>query len=89
VGMILTAVFATTGGLITGSTDLFVKHLIGLVIVCSFTFIGSFLLLKLTNLIIPLRVKEEDEEIGLDLSQHNETIYDGDMFPKKAFSEAV
>lgn len=84
VGMILTAVFATSGGLITGATDLFLKHLLALVIVCTFTFVGSYLILKLTNLIIPLRVKEEDEEAGLDLSQHNETIYDGDMFPERA-----
>ena len=35
---------------------------------------GSYLLYKLTNAIIPLRVTEEQEEIGLDLSQHGESL---------------
>lgn len=83
VGMILTAVFAKEGGLATtGSPDLFLKHLLALVIVAAFTFFGSYLLLKVTNVIIPLRVKEEDEEIGLDLSQHHETVFDGELFRK-------
>jgi Amt family ammonium transporter len=38
-----------------------------------FTFGGSYLLLKLTHLISPLRVLPEHEWMGLDMSQHNET----------------
>lgn len=72
VGMIATAVFATDGGLITGETDLFVKHLLALVIVIAFTFVGSYVLYVITNAIIPMRVSEHQEEEGLDLSQHNE-----------------
>jgi len=76
VGMVLTAVFATEGGLATtGSADLLLKHLLALVIVSGFTFGGSFALLKLTNAIIPLRVKPVDEAMGLDLSQHNESVF--------------
>ncbi|MCF8463457.1 MAG: ammonium transporter [Flavobacteriales bacterium] len=72
VGMILTGVFALDGGLITGETTLFLNHMLALVIVCAFTFGGSYLLYYITNAIIPLRVSEEAEEIGLDLTQHNE-----------------
>lgn len=72
VGMIATAIFATDGGLITGETDLFVKHILALVIVCVFTFGGSYLLYLITNAIIPMRVNEQQEEQGLDISQHNE-----------------
>jgi Amt family ammonium transporter len=43
VGMILTAVFALDGGLITGETSLFLNHLLALVIVGTFTFFGSYL----------------------------------------------
>jgi Amt family ammonium transporter len=35
---------------------------------------GSYLLYTLTDLIIPLRVSEEQEAIGLDLSQHGEVM---------------
>jgi len=72
VGMILTAVFALDGGLITGEATLFLNHLLALVIVCVFTFGGSYLLYFVTDKIIPLRVSEEAEEIGLDLTQHDE-----------------
>ncbi len=40
----------------------------------SFTFFGAYFLFKVTNFIIPLRVSEENEHIGLDLSQHDETL---------------
>jgi ammonium transporter, Amt family len=43
-------------------------------LVAAFTFFGSLLLYKLTNTIIPLRVSEESEAIGLDLSQHDEKL---------------
>ena len=38
----------------------------------AFSFVGSFLLFKLTDWILPLRVTPEQEAIGLDLSQHGE-----------------
>lgn len=72
VGMILTAVFALDGGLITGELTLFMNHMLALVIVGAFTFGGSYLLYYITNAIIPLRVSEEAEEQGLDITQHDE-----------------
>ena len=83
VGMVLTGVFAnvaintanTTGnGLFYGEIKLFSMHMTALVIVVAFSFCGSYLLLMLTNKISPLRVTEEEERIGLDLSQHEEKI---------------
>ncbi len=75
-GMILTAVFATEGGkgIITGEWNLFIQHMIALAIVIPFAFGGSYLMFKLTALITPLRVDEEAEAEGLDISQHDETI---------------
>jgi Amt family ammonium transporter len=82
-GMLLTGIFAnvavnlanTTGnGLAYGETKLFFAHLIALGAVVVFSFVGSYILLILTNLISPLRVHEEEEKIGLDLSQHEEKI---------------
>ena len=75
-GMLLTAVFATEGGkgIITGEWNLMFQHLIALGIVLPFTFFGSYLMFKITNFITPLRVDEESELEGLDISQHDETI---------------
>ncbi|MGY6562154.1 MAG: ammonium transporter [Luteibaculaceae bacterium] len=72
-GMLLTAVFAEEGGLITGEIDLFVKHLLALGIVSVYTFAGALLLYKVTEFIVPLRVSEDQEYEGLDLSQHKES----------------
>jgi Amt family ammonium transporter len=80
VGMIATGIFAQDVGLITGKTTTFLYHLLALVIVSAFTFIGSFILYKVTDLIIPLRVTEEQERLGLDLSQHGETALGADLF---------
>jgi Amt family ammonium transporter len=74
VGMILTAVFAKDGGLITGSTTLFWHHMGALAFISVFTFGGSFLLYKFTNLLIPIRVNAVHEADGLDMSQHGETV---------------
>jgi ammonium transporter, Amt family len=46
--------------------------MMALVLVAIFTFGGAYLLFKFTDLIIPLRVTEESEELGLDVSQHGE-----------------
>ena len=73
-GMIATGIFAKNGGLITGSTDLFFKHLLALLIVGTFTFGGSYLIYKFIDLFLPLRVGEKAEEKGLDITQHSESV---------------
>ncbi|MDX2286837.1 MAG: ammonium transporter [Bacteroidia bacterium] len=88
VGMLMTGIFATPAvnaalapegaepikGLFYGGVGLFVSHLIALVAVSAFAFLGSFAILKLTDLISPLRVPASEETDGLDLSQHDESI---------------
>ena len=49
-------------------------------LVSVFAFVGSLILYKLTDLIIPLRVTSEQEEEGLDLSQHGESALGADVF---------
>ncbi len=73
-GMILTAALAhgENASLLHGGWGVFVHHMIALVFVSAFTFLGAFLLYKITDAIIPLRVSKESEEQGLDLSQHGE-----------------
>jgi Amt family ammonium transporter len=72
VGMVLTGVLAREVGLFWGQTATFVAHMAALVIVSGYSFLGSMAIYKLTDLIIPLRVTEEEERVGLDLSQHGE-----------------
>ena len=82
VGMILTGVFAhphinsivTTKGLIFGETGLFLAHFVALIAVSAFAFGGSWMLLKITNMISPLRVSVDEEAEGLDWSQHGEKL---------------
>lgn len=73
VGMILTAVFAEEVGLIHGETETFMWHIIALVLVAFFTFGGSLILYWIVNKFISMRVREDQEERGLDASQHGET----------------
>jgi ammonium transporter, Amt family len=80
-GMLFTGIFATktvnsvgANGLFYGETTLFTNHLIALVVVSLFAFVGSYALLFITDKIVPLRVSEEDEKLGLDISQHDESL---------------
>jgi Amt family ammonium transporter len=83
VGMLLTGVFASKAvnpvvgdnqGLIFGTPTLFINQLIALVAVSIFAFVGSYILFFIVNKITPLRVTEEKEELGLDISQHGEYL---------------
>ncbi|HEX4346490.1 MAG TPA: ammonium transporter [Vicinamibacterales bacterium] len=74
VGMIMTGIFAHDVGLVHGSATTFLHHLAALVFVVAFVGIGSFVLYKVTNAIIPLRVSSDEEEAGLDVSQHGEVM---------------
>ena len=73
-GMVLTAVFATEGGLITGSYELFQTHLVTLVIISVTVFLLSYALFWITDKLVPIRVDEVQEEQGLDFSQHAESL---------------
>jgi Amt family ammonium transporter len=79
VGMILTGVFATKAvngagndGLFYGNAEFFFTQLKAMGISVVYSFVVSFIIFKFINLIQPLRVSEEEEEIGLDASQHDE-----------------
>ncbi|WP_462219384.1 ammonium transporter [Ferruginibacter sp.] len=86
VGMILTGVFATKNvntagadGLLYGGTAFFLTQLKGLAIVVAYSFTVSFAIFKFINFILPIRVSQEDELLGLDASQHNENYTQGTL----------
>jgi Amt family ammonium transporter len=88
VGAILTGVFArasviagtstnvdmTKGGLIDGHPEQILTQLYGIGIVIVFDAVVSFVLLKVIDLVIGLRVDEETEIEGLDLALHGEVV---------------
>ena len=84
VGMLLTGVFASkqvnasgNDGLLYGNLHFFLIQCKALVIVALYSFSLSWLIFKFINLILPIRVSSNDEEIGLDTSQHNEKYFQG------------
>ena len=90
VGMVLTGIFASKSvnpagadGLINGGTIFFITQLKGLAIVVFYSFTVSFAIFKLINFIQPIRVSSEEEELGLDASQHNENYSQGTLLVKK------
>jgi Amt family ammonium transporter len=82
-GIILTGVFASNvvnpivgdnQGLIFGDTTLFLIQLKALFMVSIFAFSTSYALFFIVNRITPLRVSEDKEELGLDITQHGEFL---------------
>ncbi|MDQ2683153.1 MAG: ammonia channel protein, partial [Chloroflexota bacterium] len=58
-----------------GGLDLMGKQIVAVAVAAAFAGGGSFVLLKVVDLIVGLRVPEEDEVLGLDPSQHGELAY--------------
>ena len=48
----------------------------GVVVVGLYTVVLSILLVKVIGLVVPMRVSQEDEYVGLDMSAHGERAYD-------------
>jgi Amt family ammonium transporter len=81
-GALLTGVFASKAinpdgadGLFFGNPGQLAIQALAVAVTLVFCFIGAFVLLKIVDATVGLRVFEEDEVIGLDLSQHGETAY--------------
>lgn len=94
VGMILTGVFATKAvnaagndGLFYGNTAFFLTQMKAMFIAVAYSFVVSFFIFKFINFILPLRVTEAEEELGLDASQHNEAYVQGTLILQKEGKE--
>ena len=79
VGALLTGVFASkaiggTAGLLEGNAGQVVTQAWGIVATILWCAIASFVILKVIDLVIGLRVSEEVERDGLDVGLHGETI---------------
>ena len=89
VGMLMTGIFATKSvnpagndGLWYGNAAFFFIQLKAMLIAVSYSFVVSYLIFKFVNFILPLRVSEQEEDLGLDESQHNEKYVQGTLLVK-------
>lgn len=81
-GALATGLFATTAanpaganGLFYGNPMQFLIQLKATLITMAFSFTASVILLKVVDRLVGLRVSEQEERIGLDLTQHREAAY--------------
>ena len=81
-GTFATGLFAQTlinpagsNGLFFGSHQVFISQMTAIAVTAVYSFIVSFILLKVIDNVIGLRVDEESEVNGLDISQHGESGY--------------
>ncbi|MBI4062940.1 MAG: ammonium transporter [Elusimicrobia bacterium] len=74
VGMIATGLLADKVGLVHGDPTIFIRHLLTIIGAGVFAFSGSYLLYLISDTLITFRVRTEQEDKGLDLSQHAESI---------------
>jgi len=84
VGMLMTGLFATkaiyaggSDGWAYGNFSFFVTQLKAMGCAVGYSFVASFVIFKFINLIVPMRVSNQEEEEGLDSSQHNEKYVQG------------
>jgi len=82
-GSILLGVFASKAingagadGLIYGGGYFFVKQVVAVIAASVYAFVFTYLMLIVINKITPVKVKEEDEKLGLDDTLHGEKAYD-------------
>lgn len=77
-GALLTGVFATVNGatsIITGNFMQFIVQFIGIIVTGAFAFTITFIIAWIVKKIMGLRISQDEEYIGVDISQHNEMAY--------------
>jgi Amt family ammonium transporter len=92
VGVVMTGIFATklingagNDGLFFGNATFFWIQIKTLFIAVGYSFFLSYIIFKLVNFIEPIRVTSEEEELGLDESQHSENYTQGTLLSKEEF----
>ncbi len=82
-GSLAAGVFAATvvsglpyaEGLTHGNARQLWDQSVGIVVVGAFAFVATFVILKVLDVVVGIRVTEDEEELGLDLTQHGERAY--------------
>ncbi len=66
---------AKWNGLLFGDTRLFIAQVVSILVTIVVAVVGTLICIALVRLFTPLKVEKRDEQVGLDLSEHNETAY--------------
>jgi Amt family ammonium transporter len=81
-GALATGLFASKAvnaagadGFFFGGSGLFLKQLIAVGATLAYAVVVTFVLYKIVDAVLGIRIEERDEEMGLDLSQHHERAY--------------
>jgi Amt family ammonium transporter len=74
IGIFAIASIGGVSGLIAGVGEQFLLQAFGAVIVMVFSFAGTYVIAKGVDAVMGLRVSEDEEYVGLDISQHGESI---------------
>ncbi|MDD4579414.1 MAG: ammonia channel protein, partial [Methanothrix sp.] len=76
-GVLATGIFATIGatGLVAGNSHQVIVQLLAIAVTWAYSFVVTFGLAKGIDAIMGLRVRDEEESVGLDISQHGEGAY--------------
>ena len=76
-GVLATGIFASIGavGLLAGNSHQLLIQLLAVAVTWAYSFAVTFGLARIIDALMGLRVKEEEEAVGLDISQHGEGAY--------------
>jgi Amt family ammonium transporter len=79
-GALATGIFATTAvnnysGLLYGNMDQFIHQVIAVAASVSYSFVVTLILITILDKTIGMTVKNEEEYVGLDISQHGERAF--------------
>jgi Amt family ammonium transporter len=80
-GALATGVFATAAvqpaytGLLEGNGLQLVHQLVAVAATLGYAVVGTFVIIKVVDFVLGIRVKPADEALGLDLSAHGEVAY--------------
>ncbi|MFW2387943.1 MAG: ammonium transporter [Polyangiales bacterium] len=74
-GVLASAAWGGTDGLIAGNSELFIENIIGVLAAAAYSAVVTFVLLKALDATIGLRVSNDEESEGLDTNLHGEEGY--------------
>jgi Amt family ammonium transporter len=74
-GVLASAAWGGTDGLIGGNSALFIENIIGVLAAAAYSIIVTFMILKLLDATVGLRVSKDEESEGLDTNLHGEEGY--------------
>lgn len=78
-GMLLTGLVGSKTVNAAVADGQFLIQLKGMLLAVGYSFVVSYIIFKVINLILPMRVTQEEEAEGLDASQHNEKYVQGTL----------